>query len=115
MIKIWRFDARAPAPKPPTKSERPKPIKTQWYSVSLVPGPRSCTAVKYLARKRWLSSDAPRFPVARCDIRNCECRYQHHSDRRGIARRRVDREALPRQYEGAERRAKRRDRREPEK
>jgi hypothetical protein len=121
MIKIWRFSAQPPASAPKAKSAPPKPShplkppKLKWYSVSLVPGKRCCLAVKQLARKRWLSADAPRFPVAKCDMKTCECRYQHHDDRRGTPRRRVDREALPRSYEGDERRASRRERRRPDK
>lgn len=121
MIKIWRFSALPFAALSKTKvaPARPikpiKPNKSKWYSVSLVPGKRCCTAVKQLARKRFLSADAPRFPVAKCDLKTCECRYQHHDDRRAAPRRRVDREALPRAYDGNERRAPRRERRRPEK
>ncbi len=124
MIKLWGFGSRPPAATP-TKTVRPNkartrtpnttPNKTEWYAVSLVPGPRCCTAVKVAARKRWLSAIAPRFPLAGCDVKTCTCRYQHHSDRRAAPRRRADRDALPRQYEGQERRATRRDRRRPEK
>jgi hypothetical protein len=113
MIKIWRFGAQPPAAKPSVKSAPSKPKLSAWSAVALVPGKRSCTAVKILARKRWLSADAPRFPVAKCDCRTCECRYQHYEDRRGTPRRGVDRQALPRNYDGAERRASRRDRRRP--
>jgi hypothetical protein len=120
MIKIWGFGARPPASKPPPNSARPGKTpdttpRTQWYAVSLVPGKRCCAAVKYAARKRWLSAVAPRFPLPGCDVKNCECRYQHHSDRRGNPRRATDRDALPRQYSGAERRLVRRDRRTPPK
>lgn len=107
MIKIWGFGSRSGAPPPGT------PAKSRWAAVQLVPGLRCCAAVKLAARKRWLSAVAPRFPLAGCDLKTCECRYQHHSDRRAGPRRRADRNALPRQYEGAERRAPRRDRRQP--
>jgi hypothetical protein len=121
MIKFWGFGARPPASKPPTRSARPTripdttPNRSQWYAVSLVPGKRCCAAVKYAARKRWLSAVAPRFPLSGCDVKNCECRYQHHADRRGTPRRSTDRDALPRQYSGEDRRATRRDRRLREK
>jgi hypothetical protein len=120
MIKIWRFNTQPLASVAKTKSAPPKPGKpskpviSKWYSVSLVPGKRCCAAVKQLSRKRWLSADAPRFPVAKCDLKTCECRYQHFDDRRGTPRRRIDREALPRSYDGGERRATRRDRRRPD-
>ena len=108
MIKIWGFGSRG---KTPTAT----PKKSQWSAVSLVPGTKCCTAVKAAARRRWLSPVAPRFPLPGCDMKTCECRYQHHADRRAAPRRRADRDALPRQYEGKERRATRRDRRLPDK
>jgi hypothetical protein len=112
MIRFWGSGSRPPGP-PKTPGTTPK--KTEWYAVSLVPGPRCCAAVKAAARKRWLSAIAPRFPLPGCDLKTCECRYHHHSDRRAGPRRRADRDALPRQYEGKERRATRRDRRRPQK
>lgn len=119
MIKIWGFGAGPGITKPPgiarpNKVSETAPGKTRWDAVQLVPGTRCCTAVKMAARKRWLSAVAPRFPLPGCDLKTCECRYQHHADRRAGPRRRVDRDALPRQYEGQERRATRRDRRRPE-
>lgn len=109
MIRFWGLRSDK------TGKTRPKrPNQAQWSAVALVPGPRCCAAVKVAARKRWLSAVAPRFPLPGCDARVCECRYQHHSDRRAGPRRRADRDALPRQYEGQERRASRRDRRAPD-
>jgi hypothetical protein len=118
MIKFWGFGSRPrPATPPGRRSDRPNkgPNKTEWYAVSLVPGRRCCSAVKAAARRRWLSAIAPRFPLPGCDLKTCECRYQHHADRRAGPRRRADRDALPRQYEGKERRTTRRDRRRPQK
>jgi hypothetical protein len=108
MIRLWSFGARSELA---TKSERPS--KSPWYAVSVVPGSRCCTAVKGQIRKRWLSTEAPRLPVPKCDIRTCDCRYQHHTDRRAAPRRRVDRDALPRNFDGQERRTRMRDRRRP--
>jgi hypothetical protein len=124
MIRIWKFGAKPAASTPskqavPTKSTplkkptNPSGNKTQWYAVAVVPGKRCCLAAKQVAKKRWLSANAPRLPLDRCDQRTCECRYQHHSDRRGTPRRRVDREALPHAFDGQERRVSRRDRRKP--
>ena len=114
MIKLWSFGARPPT-KAPGRPPNPSPSKSQWYAVQLLPGTRCCTAVKAAARKRWLSAVAPRFPLPGCDVKTCECRYQHHADRRAGPRRRADRDALPRQYEGPERRVPRQDRRRPRK
>jgi hypothetical protein len=124
MIKIWRFGAKPPAslaPKvvPTKRTPLKKPPstaanKTRWYAVSVIPGKRCCLAAKQVLRKRWLSAEAPRLPLERCDQRTCECRYQHHTDRRGVPRRRVDREALPHPFDGVNKRVSRRDRRKPE-
>jgi hypothetical protein len=115
MIKIWNFGSRSGSATPPKGAPPDKaPEKSRWDAVQLVPGLRCCTAVKQAARKRWLSAVAPRFPLPGCDLTTCECRYQHHADRRAGPRRRADRNALPRQYEGQERRAPRRDRRRPD-
>jgi hypothetical protein len=114
LFKLWRSGAQ-PQAKPQSAKKRPQAPRPKWYSVSVLPGKRCCQAVKAIARKRVLSAEAPRLPLPGCDLRTCECRYQHHTDRRATPRRGVDREALPRQYEGAERRASRRDRRRPDK
>jgi hypothetical protein len=124
MIKIWRFGAKPPASTPSKqaatskitpakKPASPSANKTKWYAVSVIPGKRCCLAAKQMARKRWLSADAPRLPLERCDLRTCECRYQHHTDRRGTPRRRVDREALPHPFDGQEKRVIKRERRRP--
>jgi hypothetical protein len=110
MIKLRGFGERR-ALTPPAKKER---AKTPWSAVSLVPGERACAAVKYLAKKRWLSADAPRFPVDRCNLATCTCRYQHHADRRALLRRGSDRQGLPRGYQGEERRLNKRERRRPQ-
>jgi hypothetical protein len=116
MIKIWGFGAKQPVPIKrieAKKSASPSTNKTKWYAVSVVPGKRCCLAAKQALKKRWLSADAPRLPLERCDLRTCECRYQHHSDRRGMPRRRVDRQALPHPFDGQEKRVLKRERRRP--
>ena len=109
MIRMWSFGAGSVVA---MKSERPG--KSPWYAVSVLPGARCCAAVKTLAKKRWLSAEAPRLPVPNCDARTCDCRYQHHTDRRAAPRRRVDRDALPRNFDGQDRRTRARDRRRPQ-
>jgi hypothetical protein len=116
MIKIWGFGAKQPVPTKSIKAKKPaspSTNKTKWYAVSVVPGKRCCLAAKQVFKKRWLSADAPRLPLERCDLRTCECRYQHHTDRRGTPRRRVDREALPHPFDGQEKRVLKRERRRP--
>jgi len=62
-----------------------------WHSVSIVPGRNPCDAVLASPRRRMLSRDAIRLPLAGCsDPEHCQCRYQHHHDRRSAARRSDD-------------------------
>ena len=86
-------------------------MRTRWYAVSIVPGKVSCEAVRRLGPVRWLAAEAPRFPVAGCDLGCCDCRYAHHTDRRSKPRRQVDATGIPRYYAGPERRTGPGDRR----
>jgi hypothetical protein len=85
---------------PRAKSGFPSP----WHAVGAIPCPGACAAVRALAKKRWLSSEAPRFPLVTCGNRHCDCRYRHFEDRRGDGRRAADRYEFPRPYAGPQRR-----------
>jgi hypothetical protein len=87
------------------------PPPTAWHAVSIKPGATACDAVRKLSGTRWLSAQAPRFPVADCDVRSCECRYRHHPDRRAQPRRQLDRDGIARVHRGDERRVGARGRR----
>jgi hypothetical protein len=68
-----------------------KAIREPWHSVSIVPGKNPCDAVLANPRRRTLSREAPRLPVAGCsDPEHCQCRYQHHADRHAGPRRNED-------------------------
>jgi hypothetical protein len=41
-----------------------------------------CAAVKKIEGQRFLSAEAPMFPLPGCTSRNCQCRYVHYDDRR---------------------------------
>jgi hypothetical protein len=79
-------------------------FKTPWHAVAPIMGPGACKAVQALGTKRWLSAEAPRFPLPGCDNRLCDCRYRHYEDRRGKGRRAMDRNEFPRPYAGPQRR-----------
>ena len=65
--------------------------KQPWHSVSIVPCKNPCDAVLANPRRRVLSRDAPRLPLADCsDPDHCQCKYQHHADRRSAPRRSED-------------------------
>lgn len=62
--------------------------KDAWHAVTIVPGAAACEAAQELRGRRFLSSAAPRLPLAGCTNRDhCRCKYQHHADRRGNPRR----------------------------
>lgn len=50
----------------------------------------SCEAARSLAGTRFLSTEAPRFPLQGCDRPKCDCTYRHHPDRRMDIRRAAD-------------------------
>lgn len=50
---------------------------------------QACAAVKKLKGKRILSAEAPVFPLSGCDAATCNCRFQHHEERRVDDRRDV--------------------------
>lgn len=65
----------------------PKRPPRPWHAVSIVPGSQSCAAAAGLARKRFLSREAPTLPLKSCDEQHCTCHYEHHDDRRKGPRR----------------------------
>jgi hypothetical protein len=74
-----------------------------WHAVSVVSGVERCTAASALRQKRFLSIEAPRLPLADCTMpAACQCRYQHHPDRRVGMRRETDRGGLPYPWQGPE-------------
>jgi hypothetical protein len=70
----------APAKKPPQT----------FHSVSIQAGSRACAQARALEGKRFLSKQAPVLPLKECACATCECRYQHHEDRRKGPRRARD-------------------------
>ncbi|MGL4938753.1 hypothetical protein [Shewanella sp.] len=54
----------------------------QYHSVSIVNQGRACEQAATLKEKRFLSREAPTIPLAHCNAAHCQCRYQHHQDRR---------------------------------
>ncbi|MCP4187846.1 MAG: hypothetical protein GY763_09635 [Gammaproteobacteria bacterium] len=55
---------------------------TQWRSVKLEPGLMCCNHAAVMRNKIFLAAEAPQFPLARCDKKDCNCKYVHLEDRR---------------------------------
>lgn len=62
--------------------------RTTFHAISIrYYGEDACDAVKRMEDKRILSSQAPMLPLPECDAPFCNCRYEHHDDRRQGERR----------------------------
>jgi hypothetical protein len=66
-----------------------KPLRLRFHAVSIIAGPNACPQALALKGVRLLSAaEPPRLPLAGCARgADCQCRYQHHSDRRAGPRR----------------------------
>jgi hypothetical protein len=62
-------------------------MATEFHAVSLKIRSDACGAAKALESDRFLSKDAPMLPLRDCDNPNCQCKYEHHDDRRAGPRR----------------------------
>jgi hypothetical protein len=69
---------------------RPTPVKqnSTFHAVSIYYAKSACEAARNMDGRRFLSSAAPRLPLAECDVLECKCRFVHHKDRRKGADRR---------------------------
>jgi hypothetical protein len=65
--------------------------KQPWHAVRIVPRGAACEAAVALRERRFLSTAAPRLPLADCPTSaSCECIYHHYADRRAGPRRSSD-------------------------
>jgi len=56
--------------------------EAEFRAVSIRPCKNACEAAIGLSGKRFLTHKPPFLPLADCDQSMCQCRYQHHEDRR---------------------------------
>jgi hypothetical protein len=89
---------------PPPAAETPRKVPQKFHAVSIVPGVRACSQAQALQGQRFLSSEAPPLPLKKCDYPRCQCRYEHHEDRRKGNRRAHDLSVSIDGYAGTERR-----------
>lgn len=83
--------------------------RLRYHAVSVIAGAHACPAARALKDVRLLSLAAPRLPLADCETpASCECKFQHHSDRRTGPRRTTERnESARRQFVLPDRRDRR--------
>jgi hypothetical protein len=71
----------------PSKTTPGRANTSPWRAVSIVGGTYACKAARGVSHLRYLCGKAPSLPLASCDSRACNCRYEHHGDRRDDNRR----------------------------
>jgi hypothetical protein len=85
---------------------------SHWHAVAIRPKGQCCDAVQACRTARFLSSDAPRLPLAECNTSDtCSCVYKHHADRRAQPRRQDEKDGLRRSSKVAQERRLTHDRR----
>jgi hypothetical protein len=83
------FKASAPSKAHKTNGGATRP--PSYRAVEIRCPDDACEAAKAERGKRYLSREAPTFPLSGCDRREgCRCRYRHHEDRRGKEDRRAE-------------------------
>jgi hypothetical protein len=83
LLLIWLLlRLRKPAQKEAARPMAPRPENTAYHAVSIKFGEKACGAAQALSGRRFLSSAAPRLPLADCNAAQCDCRFVHHKDRR---------------------------------
>jgi len=65
-------------------------VGNPFHAVSIEPGSRCCAEARAREGRRYLSTAAPMLPLNGCTNASCQCRYQHHEDRRMQRDRRVN-------------------------
>lgn len=77
--RVSRGASRAPAG--PAAKAAPA-TRSKFHGVSIQLGNPACAVAKARAAERFLPNEAPALPLAGCDVARCNCRYEHHDDRR---------------------------------
>jgi hypothetical protein len=100
--------------KPKSSASHALPVRasSHWHAVAIRPKGQCCDAVQACRTARFLSSDAPRLPLAECNTSDtCSCVYKHHADRRAQPRRQGEKDGLRRSGKVAQERRLTHDRR----
>lgn len=83
LLLIWFFlRQRNQTKDEPSTAEEKRADHVAYHAVSIKFDANACDAAKAMAGRRFLSSAAPRLPLAECKALECRCRFAHHEDRR---------------------------------
>jgi len=61
-----------------------KATGTAYHAVSVSCGPNACEQALALVGKRFLSGEISHFPLPDCTSGDCQCKFVHYDDRRGV-------------------------------
>lgn len=84
LLAVWLFVRSRRATRSvvqPRKTDT-REANTTYHAVSIKFSSSACDAAKEMEGRRFLSTAAPRLPLAGCQALNCNCRFVHHKDRR---------------------------------
>lgn len=62
-------------------------VRSPYQCVTVKWDLEACQAVQELDGQRFISTEAPSFPLPGCSAEKCTCRYEFHGDRRDGERR----------------------------
>ena len=84
LLAIWLFirsrqSSESKDEQPATRSSK---ANTAYHAVSIKFSNSACNAAKDMEGRRFLSTAAPKLPLAGCQNPDCSCRFVHHRDRR---------------------------------
>lgn len=65
-----------------TPATQSRDAHSAYHAVSIKFPSDACSAAKEMEGRRFLSTAAPKLPLAGCQVLNCSCRFVHHKDRR---------------------------------
>lgn len=84
LLAIWLFirSRQSSESKDEQPAIRSSQANTAYHAVSIKFSSNACDAAKEMEGRRFLSTAAPKLPLASCQTLDCSCRFVHHKDRR---------------------------------
>jgi len=84
LLAVWLFVRSRQANESTEKSPANQSSKanTAYHAVSIKFSSNACNAAREMEGRRFLSTAAPKLPLAGCQVLDCNCRFVHHKDRR---------------------------------
>ncbi len=84
LLAIWLFirSRQSSESKDGQPVARLSQANTAYHAVSIKFSSSACNAAKDMEGRRFLSTAAPKLPLAGCQNLDCSCRFVHHKDRR---------------------------------